>query len=59
MCGHDQEKGIRIKKYKANVIMTASEVKEGQRRLFSRASQKDHLSCVRGSIERVGDSDGG
>lgn len=24
-----------------------------------RASQKDHLSCVRGSMERVGDSEGG
>lgn len=32
---------------------------EGEDERDGGASQKDHLSCVRGSMEREGDSDGG
>lgn len=51
---------------KSQILMTASEenwsvlwdVRMETGRWGRRASQKDHLSCVRGSVEREGDSEG-
>lgn len=47
--------GARSEKPLSPLALTDEGADEGDRW----ASQKDHLSCVRGSMEREGDSDGG